>query len=75
MGECAWGGEMKDSHIELAKYLHWLPSCAPNATSIFASGLLLLSTATSRGDRPSLFTLKIQFIFGVTRAQKINCAI
>lgn len=38
-------------------YLHWFPSCAPNATSIFASGLLLLSTATSSGDKPSLLTL------------------
>lgn len=39
--------------------LHWLPSFAPNPISIFTKGRLLLKTATSRGDNPSLFKLKI----------------
>lgn len=42
------------------KYSHWFPSCAPNVTNIFAKALLLLKTATSSGDKPSLFTLKVK---------------
>jgi hypothetical protein len=41
------------------EYTHWFPSWAPNVTSILASCRLLLRTATSSGDSPSLFTLKI----------------
>jgi len=45
------------------EYAHWFPSWAPNDTSILASCRLLLRTATSSGDSPSLFTLKINTLF------------
>lgn len=38
--------------------LHFLPSWAPYDINTFINGLLLLRTATSNGESPSLFILK-----------------